>query len=163
MRPNLDHILHVTRNMRQADREEIFALQYSDDEEVLARLVHAACGPFAWVFAADDGEPVAIMGVKPMHPNVFDAFMYATPRFGEVGAAMTRFVRKAMIPLLLKSKIHRVHAISKADHFDAHRWLEMLGARREATLEQYGKGGEDYVVFTWTRRDIENRRAATRH
>ncbi|MGB8274062.1 MAG: hypothetical protein WCF16_02200, partial [Alphaproteobacteria bacterium] len=44
---------------------------------------------------------------------------------------------------------HRAECRSIADHHEAHRWLERLGAVREAYLPDCGKNREPFVLFAW--------------
>ena len=37
----------------------------------------------------------------------------------------------------------------KLPHAEVHRWVELLGLKREAVMPKYGKGGETYIQFAW--------------
>jgi hypothetical protein len=140
--------LFVAMNMRAADAAEIFATWPDDDRAALADRV-AVRGPFAWCVGA--GEPIACIGAHEGWPGVFSAWMFATDRFPEIGFPLTRWVRRCMMPAIAAAGAHRAHAYSMEGHDDAHRWLEGLGAVREATHPDFGKRGETFHVYAWGR------------
>lgn len=41
-----------------------------------------------------------------------------------------------------------------AKHVSAHRWLVRMGAKEQGVLECYGRNGEDFLLFNWTRKQI---------
>lgn len=139
-------IASVAARMRERDRAEICALQYTDNPvEAVSLLQHRAyIGVTLWT----GDEPQAVIGARPLWPGVASAFMFATDRWPEVARIGTKYVRRVLIPSLAAAGVHRLEAKSLADHDTAHRWMERFGAERECTLYGYGKGGEDFVVFT---------------
>lgn len=136
----------IARNMRAEDRREIMANRWGDDE---AELVEQCLqgGAFAWVVGLD--EPIAAIGAYPLWPGVWSVWMFATDDFPRIGIRLTRWVRRVMIPALRDSGCHRAECHSIEGHRVAHRWLESLGARHEATLRCYGREGEDFRVYSW--------------
>lgn len=147
--------LHVCRNMREADRREIFACRWGDDTDTLAEET-TRYGPMNWVFGKD-GEPIAMMGAVNVHPGLWSVWMWSTPSFYKIRFSLTSFVRRAMIPAIRAQGAWRAECRSMADHVTAHKWLESLGAVREAPAPQYGRNGEDFVVFAWRRSDVPDR------
>lgn len=151
LRPvELGPVLYVVRNMRAADRDEIFALRSDADPDRLAVDVAqrwATVGQVAW----DDGVPVAVVGATLLWPGVWMAWMFATDAWPKVGRGVTRFIRTSMIPGLVDRGAHRCEARSIISHTEAHRWLRSLGATEEARLRRYGRNGEDFLVFRWDR------------
>lgn len=141
-------LAYVARHMRAADRDEIFATRWGDDPN---DLVQAALrgGSFAWVASLD--RPIAALGAIPMWNGVWSVWMFATDDFRRIRFGLTRFVVRDMIPALRAGGAHRAECRSLATHTEAHRWLEMLGATREATLRGYGRAGEDFELYVWRR------------
>lgn len=146
-----DDLLHILRNMRAADREEVFALRDHDSVERLAdemRMVR----PMA--FIVRHGEtPAAVAGAYRVRSGVWSVFMVATDDWPKVALATTRAIVKGLIPYLKEAGAHRAECYSHAGHETAHRWLVMLGATPEARLRAYGRNGEDYVLFRWLRKE----------
>ena len=62
-----------------------------------------------------------------------------------------------MMPKIAGAGAHRAECMSLASLADNHRWLEMLGARREATLRGFGKNGEDFHLYAWLKEDADVR------
>lgn len=140
------HILHVCQHLRADDLREISETRWSGDD-IAESLWQTPGGKFAII---RDGSPVALLGVVPVWPGVGQAWLIATPEVGNYGVEVMR-VSKRIIKTLLDLEMHRIHAYSAAFHTQAHRWLEMTGFRRESTLKQYGKTGEDFYCYAITR------------
>lgn len=140
---------HVLFNLRDCDRRELDATLWRFDSEALA---HATCAArLGFVAAADDLTPVAAVAAGEVWPTVWQVGMFATPRWPEIALPCTLAVRRLFHVKLAELGAKRLHAFSIADHEIAHRWMLRLGARCEATLGGWGKGGEDFKVFVWRR------------
>lgn len=140
----------LASTMRECDREEIFATHWPG-EELQGLVVGAmACAPFAYCFKYR-GWPTVAVGAAPLHPGVWRVWAFGTDYFRHVGFAVTKWIRRGMMPALLAAGAHRAEALSIDGHAEAHRWLEALGARREATLKGFGREGQDFHVYAWRR------------
>ena len=137
----------VLYNLRPADRREIEATVHRFDSNALAEAT-CACR-LGFVAAAKDLTPVAVLAAGELWPGVWQLGLFATPRWPEVGRAVTRFARPWLDQRLRALGAHRAQAFSLADNQEAHRWMLRLGARCEATLAGWGKRGEDFKVFVW--------------
>lgn len=147
---DLGALLYICRNLRADDAEEIFATRFGDDDpDELATEVFTRWGKLAYIAYADDGTPVAAVGATPLWDGVWQAWMFGTDRFGESGKQLTRWCRKVMIPSVVQAGCHRAEARSIASHGTAHKWMEMLGAKRESVLRRYGRDKQDFVLFVW--------------
>lgn len=140
----------VAMNMREWDRREIYATRYTNDPQALAADAADRAEPFGWV-AGVDYAPIAAFGCAEKHPGVYSMWLFATDRFGEIRFSMTRMVRRAIVPMMFDAGAHRLEAYSMDGHTDAQKWMGLTGASREATLAAYGRGGEDFHVYTWKR------------
>lgn len=147
--PPLADMRHVAQNMRERDRNEIFATRWDDDPNKVARDV-CASGAFRWGVYLD-GAPVAAIGAHPRWPGVWTAWAFATDDWPKVVVPTTRHVRRFMIPALINFGVERVDCLSLATHTDARKWLTYLGAKEEKSLDKWGKGGETFVSYVWTR------------
>jgi hypothetical protein len=149
----LDHdaVAFVARHMRADDRAEIFATRCDDDAGVIAdeTMAFARFGCVAWSGGITP-EPAAVACAIPTWPGVWSVGMYATDRWPEVARATTRWIKGVLIPDLVAAGAHRAECRSLAAHVTAHRWLERLGAAREATLAAYGRNREDFFLYAWT-------------
>lgn len=147
--PGFRDLLFIAEHLRERDREELFATRYGNNVEDLARDATMA-GAMRWAAYADE-EPVAAFGAVPRWPGVWTAWAYGTDRFPEAILTITRHIRRFMLPALYNSGVHRVDALALAAHTDARRWLESLGAEQEFLLDKYGRSGETFVSYVWTR------------
>lgn len=143
-----DGVRYVIDNMREWDRREIFATRLdSDTGDGLLEDVFRA-GPVAWMAWLGD-KPVAALGCSPMWRGVWGLWMFATNDFHKIGIGMTKFVIRGIVPMLWEHGAHRMECKSMEGHVDAHRWLEVIGARREATHPGYGRDGETFHTYVW--------------
>ena len=140
-------IAQVLYNLREADRRELGATLWRLDSGGLA--LASAQTRLGFVALADDGAPVAVAGAQEIWPGVFQVGLFATPRWPEVAGGVTRALRRDLGPAVIASGAHRAHAFSHAANEESHRWLLRLGARCEARLAGWGRGGEDFLLFTW--------------
>ena len=145
-----DGVHHVVHNMRAKDREEIFATQWSEDPWTFGNQV-LRFGDFGFVLHAEDGEPVVCCGAVPMWNGVWSVWMFATDRFDEIAMSVHRFGRRVFFPSLDAAGWHRLECRSLENHEVAHRWLEVLGAHKESLVANYGKNGESFLVYCWTK------------
>jgi hypothetical protein len=156
LRPiNHKDMTYIAENMRAADRREIFATRAAED---IGRLVDD-CMAFsaqnsAYATIACLERPIAVIGAAEVWPGVYDVWSFGTNEFKRVGFAMTKWVRKVLIPSLVKVGAHRVHCRSIEGHVEAHEWLKMLGAEPMHTLKAWGKGREDFLLFEWHIEDV---------
>jgi RimJ/RimL family protein N-acetyltransferase len=148
----LDAARYVATFMRDADRGEIFAGRWRTDPNQLA-VDCTAIGDFGWV-AKKNGTPIAVVGAVPVHPGVWSVFMFATDDFRQISISLTKFVKRVMIPALVQSGAHRAECKSMEGHEEAHRWLELLGAEREATHPEYGRNRETFHTYVWRRHNV---------
>jgi hypothetical protein len=81
--------------------------------------------------------------------------MFATDRWPDVALSVTRHIRRVMMPEMIDAGANRADCWSMDGHDVAHRWLEVLGARREATLDDYGPTRKKYHCYSWTRTRLE--------
>jgi hypothetical protein len=155
LKVELPLVQHITANLRPADRLEAHATRWNDSDEDLATEIMAWAGGVSWIAALPDtGEPVAVLGACNVWPGYWSCFMMTTDKFPQIGFPLTKFAKNRMIPLLMELGGWRGEARSMVSHTEAHRWLEALGAKRESTLKCYGKNGEDYFNYVWTRNDV---------
>lgn len=141
--------LYIAENMRHQDLAEAEALDHpgsTTPKSIAAGFM--ACAPSAWC-AWRGLEPIAMVAANPLWPGVWQVGMFATPRFPEAVLTLTRFVVCDMIPAIKSSGAHRAHAYAMAGNPKADRWFKALGARQEARLTGFGRGGEDFFLYAW--------------
>lgn len=143
-------VAHVARNMRPSDVAEFLAVSPAANADELADLLLDRYGGHPGAIAVEiDGEPICIGAGLEGRPNVVTLLFFATPRFAEAAVGVTRFVTRNLFPRYRTAGVHRIEAISIEGYTDAHRWIEILGLRREAVLQGFGKNGEAFHQFAW--------------
>lgn len=147
---NQPDLLYIADNMRDVDKNEVYATRWDDNPEGLVDSIMSG-GSFGWVAGSEDGIPIAAFGAIPTWDGVWQVWMFATDRWNEVALGVTRFIKRVMIPAIIESGWHRAECRSIEGHPTAHRWLEALGASHEHTLHFFGKRGDSFRLYSWTR------------
>ena len=147
-------VQHVVHNMRAKDQAEIYATQWTDDPWEFGNSILRMSGG-GYILHADDGEPVVACGAMPMWNGVMSIWMFATDRFDEISLSVHRFAKRVFFPVLDEMGWHRLECRSIATHDVAHRWLELLGAKKECEVSNYGKAGEAFYLYCWTKPPAE--------
>jgi len=146
-------VVYIARNMRKLDAEEILPLTWSRKPEDLAAGVCASNG-IANV-ALSSGRPVAAWGATMTRPQMWTVWMFSTDRWPDVALTVTRNIRRVMMPSMIESGAVRADCWSMDGHDTAHRWLEVLGALRECSIEDYGATRKTFHCYSWTRSRLE--------
>ena len=145
-------VVYIARHMRTLDAEEIYPHMWSPTPENLAMM---SCRSNLKYVALKDGKPVAAWGASERLPDVWQCWMFATDDWMRVALAVTRHINKVVRPAVIEAGATRLDCWSMEGHDVAHRWLEMLGAVREASLEDYSSERKTYHCYSWTRSRLE--------
>jgi hypothetical protein len=111
----------------------------------------------AWV-ATMDGQPVAAFGAAAMAYSVVSVWAWGTKRMARTVPAITRFIVEDCVPRWIEAGVTRAEARSIEGHETAHRWLRSLGGQ-EQPCPAWGKRGEDFTLFWWTRKTWTSRKS----
>lgn len=149
--PDEVDVRFVAENLRARDKEEIFATQWMDSPEELIRNTLNA-GGFRWGVYID-GTPIAMIGATPRWPRVWNAWAYGTRDWKHGALTITKHVKNFMVPALIGAGALRVDACALDTHTDARKWLTRLGAKPGKPLANYGKNGQTFIAYTWSRQD----------
>jgi len=153
---NYVDIRAVAVAMRAWDYREISATRFTPDraslaDEIADQFSRNAKGMTAWVVSLD--APICVIGAWQSWPGMWSVFMFATDRMPEIGLPLTKFVKRSMIPSIMGcGSFNRAECKSIEGHDEAQRWLEVLGARREHTFENYGRLKETFYSYVWDQR-----------
>lgn len=146
-----EHIYSVARSMRARDREEFIAVSsFTTHDQMVEALVDRYAGHPDVIVAGLPDDPIVIGGLIQHRPNVATLLCFATDRFPEIGADLTRFIKQRLFPGYIAKGVHRIECTSLDGYEEVHRWIEALGLKREAVMPKFGRGGETYVQFAWT-------------
>lgn len=143
-------VTYVASNMRTDDWREI-ACQCAPRLSPYEVAAWALQGREVWA-AHVKGQPVAIFGVHHATPagNVLTVWAWGTRGMWRAVPDISRFILDDRVPAWIEDGVTRVEARSDLRHTSAHRWMRSLGAAEEP-LAQWGRNGEDFVLFWWTR------------
>ncbi|WP_298986396.1 hypothetical protein [uncultured Roseibium sp.] len=143
----------IAANMRPEDYREIACLWQNWDTRALGICAMETAVP-GWVWSVwYQGQPAAAFGfsrASAFDPDFWQAWAFGTDRFRRCVPLMTRHILNLRPEI--EKHCRRLQVISYKNHDLAHGWIEALGAEREGLLRSYGRGGEDFYMYAWTRR-----------
>lgn len=150
MKPDLEYIC---QNMRQIDKEEIYAHRFNDCPVALTDDTMRISG-FSWLFYKDD-KPVAILGAFPLWPKHWSVFAFATDAYKSVVLSMTKQARRVVFPVLMEGDGEMAFAWALSANTTAIRWMESLGAIEAARVPKFGRDGQEFKMMAWYRDRME--------
>lgn len=143
-------VLFVAQHMRESDAQEFLAVSHLADRKAVATELALRYGQNPdTICVRDKTGPVAIGAGVEGRPNVITLMFFATDQFPYVAMATTRFIRQQLFPRYREAGVHRIECLSIDGHSAAHRWIETLGLKREATLPGFGRGKETFHQYAW--------------
>lgn len=140
-------LTYILATLRHEDRAEIDCQFDEWHPEMIA--LQALQGP-AYV-AELDGNPEAAFGAAEIRKGLWIAWSWGRPRMWRCVPLMTRFFFAVLGPDVAAQGAWRVEARPLASNEVALRWLRRLGATERCLLPAYGKNGEDFMLYDWTR------------
>jgi hypothetical protein len=148
--PTQDQARDVALRMRDSDFREFEATSFATTREELADALmarYAHLGQF--IMATHEDRPVAIGALIEARPNVASLLFYATDEFQIIAMGLTRFITQRLFPQVKANGAHRIECVSIAGHYEAHRWIKVLGLEHQCEMRGYGKRGETFHQFAW--------------
>lgn len=154
---NLSMTSWVAAYMRDIDKREIYPMQTHERSEYLAyQCVHLAKRWKYNVFI--DNVPVATYGILEPRQGLGELFAFGTKRIYGAMRVMTDHIRNEVAKeVFADQSIHRLECRSSVEHKQAHGWIKSIGMFESRPLDNYGKNGEDYLLFEVTRKSIGSR------
>ena len=149
---NLRDLSYIASNLRPEDHAEV---DCQFDTWTPAQLALTALQGFAYV-AEIDGNPEAAFGAGEVRSGLWIAWSWGSKRMRRCVPRITEFFYEVLGPDVAAKGAHRVEARAMAGNALAVRWLNRLGATERCTLPGYGKSGEDFILFDWTRETWAN-------
>lgn len=155
--PTLAAIQHIVSNLRDRDRLEIdmAALDPFDPNRIAGQLfgVWWYRGLIGQVVRVN-GEPAALLVLARSAPHSIDASFVATPAWASVAARFTRHCVANLRPMVLAAGIRRIECRAWEGHSDARRWLAWFGAKEECRIPGWGRDGETFIQYAWSRDNV---------
>lgn len=144
---NLRDLSYVAANMRPADRAEV---ECQLDEWSPINVAAMSLRDFAYIVDLD-GNPEAAFGAGQVRQGYWLAWSWGTARITRCLPAMIRYITEELQPAVYSAGAHRVEARALKSHTQAHAFLKRIGGHLRCELPGYGKNGEDFMLFDWTR------------
>lgn len=144
-------IEYICLNMRDSDREEIFAIRPHDCPLRWAHEAHAAIknlgrGRIGW----HKGRPAGVFAFTEPWPGAWEIWMFGTDDYRNVAIELVRYARKEANDILTVCNGRRLHADVREGHPDAHKLIKAMGALPEGPpMQAYGKDGSAYQRYVW--------------
>lgn len=140
---------YIADRMREADRIEFSACRDTFDPQEIAVGIGLRT-TMGYIVHADDGEPVAAIGVCRLWQGTFALWAFGTDRWPEVVLTLTKHALRVMLPELLKQGFTYGEARALASRDDVAKWLKILGLKPLCRLPGFGTGSEDFTLYAWT-------------
>lgn len=147
--PTPEDVRHVAARMRERDQSEFLAVSHARTHAELVEALVARYGGAGDAICAYWNGPVAIGAMVQHRPNVVTLAFFATDQFPEIALGLTKFIKDRLFPRYRANGVHRIECLSMEGYDAAHRWIGVLGLKREATLPKFGKAGETFLQFAW--------------
>lgn len=144
---NLRDLSYIASNLRPQDKAEI---DCQLDEWTPAMLALSAMQGMAYI-AELDGNPEAAFGAAEQRSGLWCAWSWGSKRMWRCIPRITSFFYEVLGPDVAAQGAWRVEARALAANDMALRWLRRLGAHERCDLPGYGKNGEAFILFDWTR------------
>ncbi|WP_024337990.1 GNAT family N-acetyltransferase [Bradyrhizobium japonicum] len=138
---------YIAAHMRAADRAEVEAQL---DEWSAPAIAAMSLRDFAFCVELN-GNPEAAFGCGQVRKGYWIAWSWGTDRLTKCLPVMVRFITEQLQPAVYEAGALRVEARALARHRQARHFLERIGGQFRCYLPAYGKGGEDFVLYDWTR------------
>lgn len=143
----LRDLSYIAAHMRAADRAEVEA---QIDEWSAVHVAAMSLRDFAYVVELG-GNPEAAFGCGQVRRGYWVAWSWGTDRLAKCLPVMIRFITEQLQPAVYEAGALRVEARALASHRQARRFLERIGGTFCCDLPAYGKSGEPFVMYYWTR------------
>lgn len=156
----LRDVSYVTANLATADRREVMC-QVPDGtktHELAYALLHSGDAFCAFM----DDLPVAAFGTSPITVSCCSIWMLGTMHARRAVPAITRHMMDVHGEVILDRGTVSMEARSIVDHHEAHRWMVRCGAVRVDPAYPFGKNGEMFYTFRWTRESFAHIREQMR-
>lgn len=90
---------------------------------------------------------VGAAGLVRVLPGNWEAWAYTTHLFPKYGIQIHRLVKSVIVDWFANPRVNRIQCIVDSMNPVAVRWASKLGFHKEATLQKYGPGGQDFYMF----------------
>lgn len=140
----------VCANLREADREEAFC-QLPDGFKTHELAYAMLMSGDNYVVEKRAQEPIAFFGVSPMNVAAYSVWAIGTDEFKRAVPAMQRFIVGNIVPDLMDRGVRILEARAMEKHLSAHQWIHRTGGRPSGMPFEYGRNGEKFVLFRWTK------------
>ncbi len=144
---NLRDLSYIAANLRPEDLAEIDCHAGAWSPELLALSTLKGLSYVAEL----NGNPEVAFGAHEQRRGLWIAWSWGTPRLKRCIPRVTQFFFAVLGPAVAERGAWRVEARPIADNPVAVAWLRKLGATERCRLPSYGKNGEDFLLFDWTR------------
>lgn len=146
---DLGAVKYIIQNCRARDRAEIEALYGLQPTLDLApEWASSAC--LMKIFD-HNGHPAAFVAAHRLTHTVCQLSMIATEDWQHVAASVIKWGKRSAIPALYLQGFKRAECRSIEGHPEAIRFLMHLGFDVEGYCKQYGRQGETFLLFAYTK------------
>lgn len=144
----LTDLLVVCTSLPEDEIEQIeaFTGEVFDPEQV-ATQIYMTNG-LKWTGRVEKtNEPIVVAGYFKVGASIWRSFMLANERAWEFGGEVTYHVKGAIEKIAQGNQHIRLETVCLETRKLARRWYGSIGLSYESTMQGYGVGGEDAVMY----------------
>ena len=143
----------IAANLNDLDRAEVMCQVPRGEWGADVGAAIFSIVPEGWKWCAyHGGQPVAAFGFSPINVACWSVWAFGTDRMPRAVPAMTRHFL-AQQDRLEAQGVRRLEARSLDHHKRAFAWITRTGAKRVAAIPQFGRDGETFILWEWTKDD----------
>lgn len=139
--------------LRQPDKDEVAGILGDVTLDELTGYILAMPGRKMLAMDPSDatGRTIyAVGGLVPYRKGEIEVWMLGTDTFKQSYISMTRAIKHDILAPAKVAGAKRLFCRSIGTHTEAHRWLEILGAKCERDEKGFGINGEDFKTYAWS-------------
>ena len=146
---DFESLQYICRNLREKAKQEAIASGWDGNADTLADLFYRA---FNNDIAAVGGleNPIYAGGAIEVYPGAWQMWSVATEDFDKIMLSVTKYVRRIMLPKIVRHGAWRIEARCIGGDVETQKWMQLLGAKLESTQKGTGKNGEDFLIYVWS-------------
>jgi len=144
----LSDCTYVCSRMREDDYQETSSLTFDKTREAIAKTIINQFGE-SYTILNSNNEPVLIGGTYYDNPKVATIWLLATDKISKKDWwVTTKFIKGLIERMLEDGTAGRIQALSIGWRDVAHKWLQLIGLKKEGHLKGFSEqDGHDVLIF----------------
>jgi hypothetical protein len=100
------------------------------------------------------GDPIGAAGIAVIRPGHGEAWSLLSPMIKRLPVMLHKAASRLIPEVMTKHGLRRVQVTVNPEDPIAIRWAERLGFEREGKMRNFGDNGEDVLLYSMIRREV---------